>query len=298
MKKNYLATLFGLLSTAFMFGQITLKTDNFTKTLTNLNAIPVCDTSNIGISIPLDDKLKKYDKFVVLLKMRKQGTNESFRAINGVYFESYAYYPTSETFKDRYEGQKKIDICVKRSSSTKQRGLFLRTNFCGNLKSAESTISYEYKVAIQGYFESGTESYWSDFSKSVKTRTLYKYSKDIYTSVPFSFVLGTNDKAQLEAGAAKAAKAKKREETYQEIKEKYSLTLDVPVVGLTQPRIHIFTAYELLRDKLIDQKDFKTLNKVDAKMLSIGKKFNTLNKSLKGEADTNKIMKEILNFPY
>lgn len=303
MKKKQLALLFGILSVSFTFGQIEIQKNNFKQTVTNPTSISVCDTNNFGFSVPLDATLKKYDKVVFLLQARKKGSSGAFEDVEtgmGTKYAMLSELPTTKGFEDRNEGKRSLNVCIKSSSGTTLNPLFLIENFCGSLEKAEYYTSYEYRGVVKGFFENGTETYWSDYSETIKTRTLYKYSKDVYQTVTFSFVLAENDQQQVNKKDNERKQqqiaTQNRKKTFLEIEQKYTVYATLPVVGTVQPRIEIFNAYLLLRKELLKNEDYETLDKVDAKLMAINKSFQKLNKLLKNQKDTTKIKNQILDF--
>ncbi len=158
-------------------------------------------------------------------------------------------------------------------------------------------MSYEYKVVVRGLEKSGTETYWSDYSESIKTRDILKFVKNIYTSDIFYFAIGPDDQAFIDERELQIKLYNERKRRGEEIKEMYSIEVNTPV-GIATPRIDVYNAYLILWAKLQETEDYERLAKVDAKMLSIKKKYLKLGIKLNGIKDPDAIYDEIMNFPY
>lgn len=298
MTTKFISALCVFFCTFIVFGQLPLKKENYTQTVANPKTIPLCGASDIGFSIPIDESIKKYDKIQIRFRRKEIGEMGPFKNVNGSDLGYMVYYPTSKAFKDSYEGKKTLEVCIKPSTATTTSYLFLEGDLCTRLRNANYYTASEYIVVVEGYFEKGTETYWDDYSESIKTRTLYDYSKDVHSTVPFSFVMTDEDMTKLEEIEAQEELKAKIKENDSKMWGIYTVESEIPFVGTTQPRIEIYNAYQLLRDDLLKKEDYTTLYEVSTKLVNIKRKYNVLNKTLTGETNTEVIKEEILKFPY
>ncbi len=296
MKKSILLT-FALVATLCSTAQIKFTTADFKQAITTIKGLPICDTNAIGITIPLDDKINKYDKVEISLLVRAKGSDDPFLQKEVSNFSTLQYYPKSKKFIDYFDGSTKIEFYLKKPLGSDASALFSNPALCYDAETADIYMSYEYKVVVRGLEKSGTETYWSDYSESIKTRDILKFAKNIYTSDVFYFAIGPDDQTFIDKRELLIKQYNDRMARADEIKEMYSIQVNTPV-GVATPRIDVYNAYLILRAKLYETEDYDRLDKVDAKMLSIKKKYLKLGIKLNSIKDPDAIYEEIMNFPY
>lgn len=294
MKKSILL-IFALISTFYSVAQIELTDGDFKQK--TINGLPLCDTNAIEITIPLDEKIKQYDKVEISLLIRAKGSDDPFLEKDVANFGTLQYYPKSERFIDYFAGKSKIPFFLKKSLSSEASSLFTRRNLCYDTETANIYKSYEYKIVVRGLEKSGTETYWSDYSESIKTRDILKYAKNVYTSDAFFFALEAEDQAYIDAQELMILQYEERSKKADEIEEMYKIQINTPL-GVATPRIDVYYAYIELCKVFYKTQDVERLDKLNAKMLSIEKKYMKLGIKLNSLTDSDAIYDEIMNFPY
>ena len=297
------------------FSQVTMVTNGFSAPTSNTQDLSLCDTKDLGITFPITEQVLKYDKIVCFIYQRpKNDATKAFKYINSSYFNEVAFFPPKKRFRD----QKRVECYIIHPKEIKKIGLI---NASGErVCKLDYLTKSEFKVFVLGYYKDGSEMYWDEYSKSYKERNLYDEPVTLFSSEAFSFKRDEASAKKIEAEksakkaetersakaleaekSAKALKEKQKEQhnaKYEQIKEKYLAVIKVPRVGEVQARKPIFTAYELLEKKLLQDQDYATLDKIDSKLISINKKYSKLKTLLKGETNTEVIQSTILNFEF
>ncbi|MFT5822259.1 MAG: hypothetical protein ACI8ZM_003515 [Crocinitomix sp.] len=271
--------------------QITFTTDHHKTLMKDVTGIDYLSTNDFGFKIAINSTLRKYDKIVVnvVYKENDGGYNRHPRSRN------YYWLPTSKAFKDKFSGKKHIPVYIftpKDDQDSHDDLVILK-------KDRMNFENLTYKVTVEGYFQNGTKTEWTD--ESYKTVPVYEYSKTVFESVEFTFA---RDEAAFEEAEEKRIKAEEKERIkgeqrksyarYTEIESSYTITY---ALGYIAPGMLIFKKYEILRDELMEQNDFTNLEKVELKLIALkNKKVKELRLSLKEVEDTKEIMKLILDF--
>ncbi|NOQ76088.1 MAG: hypothetical protein GQ574_29050 [Crocinitomix sp.] len=291
MKTLLTLLIFVTLYTTAGVAQITFTTDHHKTLMKDVTDIDYLSTNDFGFKIAINSTLRKYDKIVVnvVYKENDGGYNRHPRSRN------YYWLPTSKAFKDKFSGKKYIPVYIftpKDDQASHDDLVVLK-------KDRMNFENLTYKVTVEGYFQNGTKTEWTD--ESYKTVPVYEYSKTVFESVEFTFArdevaFKEAEEKRLEAEEKERIKAERRISfaRYSEIESSYTITY---ALGYIAPGMLIFKKYEILRDELIEQKDFTNLEKVELKLIALkDKKVKELRLSLKEVEDTKEIMKLILDF--
>jgi len=167
----------GMLIIKTSFGQLTFTTDQFSKVESSRDF----DSSvmlDLGVTIPINALLKKYDKIEIDLYYRSLDEENSKLKIAGT--SGLTFFPHEKQFIDYFEGETKIKFYILKPESVK--GLSVANN-----SFFQSVKEYEYKITVAGYFDNGTETVWDDRNTRYITNKLYKYSKELYVGEKFTF---------------------------------------------------------------------------------------------------------------
>lgn len=170
--------LIGTLNAQSTHSQLNFTTNKFNQIESNLTNLDVNVVTDLGISFPLDDRIKKYDKVIVRLYFKKMSEeNSSFTKSTTAVL---TLYPTSKTFEDNYGNVKEMKIHL----ISPKDGSHIALTSKDYYKSANAIA---YKAVVHGYFENGIETTWSEYKKAYETKKVYAYSKEVYESSEFSF---------------------------------------------------------------------------------------------------------------
>lgn len=273
-KSIFLTTIFGFFS-LISLAQTTFY-HNGTQNLSSLSNIDCSTLTNAGVSIPIDETFKKYD--LVAIEIQEKWSDGDFTLSS-----SLDYEPNSQTFTDNYGNSKQLNIDL--YDKNKEGTITVGYNLCD-----PSEVHRTRRVVVKGYYKDGTETYWSDYSESYKTRNTYEYSKNLFTGDEFTFKLDSKVASNYEASLDS-------DKRYDEIKEYYNRYMTIPMVGNIQPNVNIYDAYLLFRYQMQDEGAWDRIEKVEKKLIGImDDKLKSLNKTLKDEEDISKIENAILNF--
>ena len=288
------------------FSQIKITDSEFKNTVTG--PLEVClETGFYGVRITLNSTIKNYDKIGVYIYSREKGDeNTDFDYNKYLWYDGLGdkrwdyhgyeeFFPTSKGFKDRYGSSGFLDMILYGNYIKKYEMLFFIEN-CSKLLHL-GLLNKEFKIVVNGYFEDGSESYVSN--GVLKSKTLYKFSKEAAASEVFTFELKPEVKEEWERikreKLEKEQKEKERKARYNKIIEQNSVSKSV-VLGTIYPRKEILEGYKIVHKDLSDKKDFETLEKVEDKLLNLGDNWKPLKKALKEKTDPEEIKSIILKY--
>ncbi len=160
--------------------QLTFTTDHFSKVQTNINDLDITQINDLGFTIPIDEKITKYDKIVVFIYFKNLDEDTENYTMASGYNE--VYYPKKESFKDNYSSKLKLYLITDGSDhSADARQLISNEYF-------ESSVPRAYIVTVDGYFLDGTETVWNEYKESFETKDIYVASKEVYRSPKITFI--------------------------------------------------------------------------------------------------------------
>lgn len=291
MKKSTLAI--AMFSSAILLqttnAQITFTTDKFSKTETNLSDLDVSKVDDLGFTIPVNEKIKKYDKITVSVHYKKlEGDDESFKRSNN---SLATYYPKSPAYLDNYSDKNKMKF-------------YLISNDDGNIIKLTQegyfteVTPFAYKVVVDGYFSSGTETVWNDYREAFETKNIYTYSKEVYTSSEITFIQSQEAIDKVNASAQIQEQFEEYDRIHKELRSYIA-----PAYRILAARCYNSCANEIRTQKKKCQSDqdaesLKELIKLETKFLEIfnNKGAKNLHMKVNKLSDYEEIKKVVFEF--
>lgn len=294
---NLLKTLFILLlifSPVISFSQVKLTDATFENEAES--PFEYClEEGFYGASIPITNDITKYDRITVCVYIKGEEDSD-FEYRNYIWYDGTGgkrydkfgcldFFPTSKGFKDKYSGLSTLDVIIYGVYDKKYKILSAIEN-CNDLRYV-GLQDKEFKVVVNGFFKDGSESYMSN--GVLKTKDLYKFSKQVYESKVFTFHLNSY-------GKQKWKEAEERQERHNKVIAENSISRTIPLVGTLYPREEILSAYKKIYFELKKKKDFETLTTIQEKLLNLGNNWKGLKKQLKDKSDIKEMQSIILEY--
>ncbi|MCI5055923.1 MAG: hypothetical protein MRY83_07425 [Flavobacteriales bacterium] len=134
----------------------------------------------LKVKIPIE-QLKKYDKVVFKTEYDLSEVSKWVQASAATFLPCEFYYlPNTREFMDEFENKEALDFYLVKQKKNNNDGMCIESYL--------DVKNIKFKIVVEGYFEDGTEAYWSESSNSARTRQLYKFSKRIAESVDCQYI--------------------------------------------------------------------------------------------------------------
>ncbi len=166
--KIIIAVAICMCSTTFTSAQVMLLKDGVT--MTDMQEVTKKELESIKIEIPKEEVIE-YDKVIIKVEFDNSDMKGLVKAL----------VPTSASspgFKI-YPKEKSLDQVLKDGKIALDLAGEVRAKNTLGTRGSLGMENVKFKIIIEAYYQDGTESYYSESSKTYKTRKIYKFQKKL-----------------------------------------------------------------------------------------------------------------------